>query len=445
MTIAAVAVAALALGIAAAALGLLIPHTLKSNVEERVNQAVQWQAADSRRGIFLEVLSTPPRVDLLQVVGSDGKVLRSSIAAEDGGRFASLPADQPDHLVSAYAHLPIPGGGTYYVAAMRTQSPRGLVTVYAAEGVSELDLGIRIFTVVLVLAVPSLLVLVGLAAWNAVGMGLRPVEKIRTQLAEITGSDLSRRVPEPNTGDEIAALASTTNDTLARLERSAETQGRFVGDASHELRSPITALRTELDFAVSCPEEADWPEVGTRSLAAAERLSDILDELLMMARLNAGAIPNQRVVNLTSLAEAQVARRLEHGRVPIVADLVAEALVLGSPIQLDRLLTNLLDNADRHAASRVALTVAVVEGEAVVTVTDDGHGIAVEDRERVFERFTRLKEGRERDAGGSGLGLPLSREIAQAHHGTLTLTNHTPGAQFVTRLPLAPHPGRKSA
>lgn len=434
VTVAAVLVAALALGAAALALALAIPRTFRSAVETRVGQAVQWQVADARRGVLPAELTTPPRVDLLQIVGQDGQVLGSSPEAAHRGRISTLQPSAPGVLATAYTDLPRPEGGSYYIAAMSTQTPKGLVTVYAGEGVAELTHAIRTFYVVIIFAVPVLLLLVALAAWTAVGMGLRPVERIRARLAEITGNDLSGRVPEPGTGDEIAALAATTNDTLTRLENSARTQRRFIGDASHELRSPVTALTTELDLALSDPEETDWPRVGARSLAAAERLSAILDELLMMARLNAGVVPDRRVVDLAELAREQVERR-GHGRVPVVADLES-APVVGSPIQLDRLLTNLLDNAVRHAATRVSLAVHAEDGHAVVTVTDDGNGIAPEDRERVFERFTRLKEGRERDQGGSGLGLALSREIATAHHGTLVVADHTPGARFVARFPL---------
>ncbi|MFI6501251.1 ATP-binding protein [Nonomuraea typhae] len=438
VTLAATLVAAFALGIAAAILAMTIPQVLEAQIEARVIQAVQWQAADARRGDLPAELNTPPGIDLLQVV-ADGQVLSSSPQATGPVRFSTLATPQAERVYTVYGTPALPGvTGDYYIAAMATTSPQGPVTVYAAEDVAGTRQAIRLFYLTLAIAVPTLLIMVAVAAWTAVGQALRPVKRIRTQLAAITAGDLGRRVHQPGTGDEIAALAAATNDTLARLERSTETQRNFVSDASHELRSPITALRTQLDLAVTYPEETDWPEVGARSLEAADRLAGIIDELLLMARLDAGAVPDQGPVDVADLARRQAARRPA-----VTAGLAPEAYVEGSPIQLDRLLTNLLDNAERHARSRVEVQVAVEGDEVVLTVTDDGDGIAPEDRERVFERFTRLKEGRDRDQGGSGLGLALSRQIAELHGGTLTITEHTPGAQFRARLPRVSRPVRR--
>ncbi|WP_214316994.1 sensor histidine kinase [Nonomuraea sediminis] len=436
VTLAAIVVAALALGLAAAILAVTVPRALRSQVIDGVEQAVQWQAADARLGTIPADLSTPPGVDFLQIIGPGGQILGNSPQAARAGRLSNLATPQPDRVYSTYGK---PGRlasrAPYYIAAMTTQSPRGQVTVYAAEDIAGAEQAIRIFYLLLAFAFPVLLLMVAGGAWAAVGNGLRPVERIRSRLADITASDLGRRVPVPRTDDEIAALATTTNDTLSRMERSAETQRKFVSDASHELRSPIAALCTQLDLALAYPDETDWPEVCRRAREAAHRLSDIIEELLMMARLDAGAVPDRKVVNLSELAAVREGRR-----VPLMMNLAAGTRVYGSPTQLDRLLTNLLDNADRHAATRVDLSVAVEDGSVVLTVTDDGNGIAPEDRERVFERFIRLKEGRERDTGGSGLGLALAREIAAAHHGTLAIADHSPGARFVARFPLAPLP-----
>ncbi|MFI6900705.1 sensor histidine kinase [Nonomuraea sp. NPDC050394] len=434
VTLAATFAAAIALGAAAAILAMTIPRTLEAQLASRVNQAVQAQAADARRGDLPADLSTPPGIDLLQVIAADGAVLGTSTQAGDQNRFAALPTPPPERLTTTYGRPDLPEASEeYYIAFLRTTTPSGPITVYGAEDVSATRQAIRLLYFTLAVALPALLFMVGLAAWTAVGQALRPVKRIRTQLATITAGDLGRRVTVPGTGDEIAALATATNDTLTRLERSAETQRHFVSDASHELRSPITALRTQLELAVADPADTDWPEVGARSLDAVDRLSGIIDELLLMARLDAGAVPDRKRVDLGELARAQAARRAG-----VRADVADGAFVDGSPIQLDRLLTNLLDNAERHARSRVGLSVAVDGGEVVLTVTDDGNGIAPQDRERVFERFTRLREGRERDQGGSGLGLALSRQIAEVHGGSLAITDHEPGAQFRAVFPLAP-------
>ncbi|MFI6602549.1 sensor histidine kinase [Nonomuraea sp. NPDC050536] len=436
VTLAAIVVAAIALGLAAALLVVTVPRALRSQVTDGVEQAVQWQAADARLGVIPAELSTPPGVDFLQVIGPGNQIIGNSPQAARVGRITSLATPHPDRVYTTYGR---PGrlasAAPYYIAAMTTQTPRGEVTVYAAEDISGHEQAVRIFYLLLAFGIPLLLLMVGGAAWIAVGTGLNPVERIRARLAVITESDLGRRVPVPDTNDEIAALASTTNETLSRMERSAATQRKFVSDASHELRSPITALCTQLDLALAFPAESDWPEVCRTARESAQRLADIIEELLMIARMDAGAVPDQKVVDLSELAAPREGRR-----VPLLMDLAPGARVFGSPTQLDRLLTNLLDNADRHAASRVDLSVAVEDCSVLLTVTDDGSGIAPEDRERVFERFTRLKEGRERDQGGSGLGLALAREIAAAHHGRLDIADHSPGARFVARFPLALDP-----
>ncbi|MEU8244679.1 HAMP domain-containing sensor histidine kinase [Nonomuraea sp. NPDC048916] len=413
------------------------PANLRGVVQSRVELAVQKVASDVRAGQLSGILDTPARVQLLQVVSADGRVLAVSEGQRaEPGLAAIRPAtDETLYTTERTLKPPEEPRGDYLVMAMRVRGPRGPVTVYGVGSLTDVQRALLWLYVLVFAGTPLVVVLVGGLTWLMVGQALRPVERIRAELAEITGQDLTRRVPVPDTGDEITHLATTTNDTLDRLERSAETQRRFVADASHELRSPVSGLRAQLEYAATYPEEADWQATGVRALAAADRLTGIIDDLLILARLDAGATTDRRVVDLCDQVRDQVKRRAG-GRVPIYPDLCEAAPVLGSPVQTDRLLTNLLDNAARHAKSRIDLTMEVDDGEVVLTITDDGAGIAPEDRERVFERFTRLKEARLKDKAGSGLGLSLSREIATAHGGTLTITDHQPGAQFVLRLPM---------
>ncbi|NUT09664.1 MAG: HAMP domain-containing histidine kinase [Nonomuraea sp.] len=415
------------------------PDNLRGIVETRVELAVRRVASEARMGRLEANIEAPSRVQLLQVVSDDGRVLAASSALRRGQRLPPMRVDKPETIYSmsrTISGVRDDKGSQYLVMAMRVRMPDGRpVTVYGASSLSDVNRALSWLNAMVFLGTPMVLVIVAGITWWVVASALRPVERIRAELAEITGRDLSRRVPVPDTGDEITDLAATTNRTLDRLERSAETQRRFVADASHELRSPIAALRTQLEVANAYPEETDWQATGARALAAAERLTGIIDELLLLARLDAGAIPDCRVVDVCRLAEEQLRRR-EGGKIPIVLDACEHAPVLGSPVQLDRLLTNLLDNATRHAASRIDLKVRVEGDQVAITVSDDGDGIPPEDRERVFERFTRLEAARRKEKGGSGLGLPLSREIAVSHHGTLKVADHGPGACFIARLPL---------
>ncbi|MEV1174100.1 ATP-binding protein [Nonomuraea sp. NPDC049784] len=415
-----------------------VPENLRGVVHARVEVAVRRVASEARTGQLPPVLGTPARGHLLQVVSADGRVIAKSPGIPEGLRLTSLRPPKPETVYTVERTVyrsPDEPEAHYLIMALTAQTPHGPVIVCGAASLAEVDRALIWIYLLVFLGTPLVLVSVAGITWVAVGSALRPVERIRAEMAEITGQDLSRRVPVPDTGDEITDLARTTNDTLDRLERSAETQRRFVADASHELRSPLSALRAQLEVANAYPEETDWKLTGERALAAADRLTSIINELLMLARLDAGAVTERRVVDMAQVAQDQVRRR-EGSRAPIFPDLSAAAPVFGSPVQLDRLLTNLLDNATRHATARIDLKVAVEGVKVVVTVTDDGEGIPPQDRERVFERFTRLESARAKDKGGSGLGLPLSREIAAAHGGSLTVADHFPGARFVVILPL---------
>ncbi|WP_326836507.1 ATP-binding protein [Amycolatopsis rhabdoformis] len=293
---------------------------------------------------------------------------------------------------------------------------------------------LKLFDETLAVFVPVAVLLTALVAWLAAGRALRPVEAIRRELAEVSASQLGRRVPVPRSRDEIARLANTTNATLDRLQHTHEQQERFVADASHELRSPLANLRTGLEVALAHPERADWPAVAERSLLDVGRLHRITADLLQLA-VDPGGVARVPV-DLADVVREQVAERSAGSGKPAVRSFVdGPAVVLGEPVQLERLLRNLLDNAVRHASSAVTVTVGHHAGTVVLEVLDDGPGIPPAERERVFDRFARLDDARTRDAGGSGLGLTLAREIARRHGGSLVVADSATGACLLVRLP----------
>ncbi|MBM7813712.1 sensor histidine kinase [Saccharothrix algeriensis] len=302
---------------------------------------------------------------------------------------------------------------------------------------------LRMFDDTLTFFVPLAVLLAALAAWFSAGRALRPVEAIRRELAEVGGHRLDRRVPVPPSRDEVARLALTTNETLDRLQHAHRRQERFVADASHELRSPLASLRTGLEVALAHPGRADWPAVAHRSLLDVQRLQRITADLLQLAVDPAGAAAPSGLVDLADVAREQVAERAAaRGGPTIRSDVDGPAAVAGEPVQLERMLRNLLDNAVRHARSSVTVRVARSAGEVVLEVLDDGPGIPAADRERVFDRFVRLDDARARDTGGSGLGLTLARDIAVRHGGSLRVADGAQGARLVARLPSAdPHGG----
>jgi signal transduction histidine kinase len=286
-----------------------------------------------------------------------------------------------------------------------------------------------------VLGAIGLLMVTMMAAFTsrAVAKTLAPVDAIRTELAVITATDLDRRVPVPKNQDEIKLLAETVNDTLDRLESAYEQLRHFTSDASHDLRSPITAMRTQLEEALMYPAETDWPRMTEAVLGGVERLQALVTDLLAIARLDAGAPLTREPTDLAQLVGSELDRR--PCGVKVTRDLQKGVFTRCDRLRLARVLTNLLDNAERHAISHIEVIVKPQDSMAVVEVIDDGAGIAAELREVVFKRFTRLDASRSRDSGGTGLGLAIARQIAEAHEGTLTLEESDRGARFVLRLP----------
>jgi signal transduction histidine kinase len=274
----------------------------------------------------------------------------------------------------------------------------------------------------LIIGVPCLLVLACGTVWLVAGRALRPVEQIRGAVTAITSAGLSQRVPEPGTGDEIGRLARTMNDMLARLEDAAARQRRFVADASHELRSPLTAIRTGLEVGLSHPDRAPWPQIARRAVRQSQRLEHLIAELLVLARADAQQLAARRQpVDLAALLAGLAAATPAPG-ISIDLSVAPGTATTGNPEDLSRMFRNLLDNAVRYARHRVLVTAAARPEGVVVEIADDGPGIPAEERERVFGRFVRLDVSREQASGSAGLGLAIAREIAAAHGAAIVLT-----------------------
>ncbi|MEV5570377.1 HAMP domain-containing sensor histidine kinase [Spirillospora sp. NPDC052269] len=378
---------------------------------------------------------------LIQVVGPGGNVLDATPAAARYGRLSDFRPPR-DERVRDYMHCVGHGPARHcqVVEAIRVTTAPDSVVVYAATPMPW-PLVNGALEALLIVAVLALSALVAWVTWRVVGRTLRPVAQIRAQLAEISDSDLSRRVPQPPGEDEIAELAATANQTLDRLENAVDRQRQFASDASHELRTPITGLRANLEDAAMHPEDTDLKAVVASALRDTDRLENIVTDLLLLARIGTGNAARE-AVDLGDMARRELARREGGPRVVgaprLVADLAPDVRARGVRMQFDRLLCNLLDNAERYADGTVAVSVSSSGGFALLTVQDDGAGVPADDRERVFERFTRLDSARSRHAGGTGLGLAIAREIARSHGGTLTIEDSVRGARLVLRLPLDP-------
>jgi signal transduction histidine kinase len=313
-------------------------------------------------------------------------------------------------------------------------------TVRVAGSLDDVADSVAALTVGLGVAVPLASGVLAVVVWWAVGRALRPVEDLRGRVDAISAARLDERVPEPSAPREIARLAHTMNAMLGRLQESAERQRRFVADAAHELRTPLARMRTELEVDRAHPGSADPAATSRSVLDETVGLQRLVDDLLLLARGDAGALDGARhaPVDLDELVGRLAARARSTGA-DVDVRAVRPVQVLGDATQLERAVANLLDNAVRHARSRVTVSLDGADpGPAELVVRDDGPGIAPEDRERVFERFTRLDDARSTGSGGAGLGLPIARDIAERHGGTLHVEpDGSAGARLVLRLPVA--------
>ncbi|GAA0912183.1 HAMP domain-containing sensor histidine kinase [Nonomuraea longicatena] len=384
-----------------------------------------------KRGTLPETV--PTEVDGVQVLDSAGRVVSASPSLSGRPRVTDIiPSFDNSGGTGVVCDIGGFAGDCMLVATFRVYQTDGDWIVYALG--HEVPWYVHPAVLVFVITVSVALVSI---TWygtsRTVASALAPVDAIRAKLAAITESDLGQRVPVPPTNDEIHALALTANQTLDRLEGVVEQQRRFASDASHDLRSPITAMRAQIEEAMLYPDEVHWPQTADAILSSLDRLQAIVTDLLALARLDAGAAGAQEPVDLGELVIAETAR--PRGKT-VVTTLESGVEVTGDRLRLARLLTNLLDNAERHAETSVAVTVVEQDGRARLEVHDDGAGIEPHQREVVFRRFTRLDASRSRDAGGTGLGLPIAREIANSHRGSLTIEDSDRGARFVLDLPL---------
>jgi signal transduction histidine kinase len=223
------------------------------------------------------------------------------------------------------------------------------------------------------------------------------------------------------------------NDMLAGLDEAAERQRRFVADASHELRSPLTAIRTSLQVGLAHPDKAPWPGIATRASRQAERLEALINQLLLLAKSDSRRLADRRRdIDIGELLADVLATTPARDGVRVCVEPSPAVMVNGDPEALARVARNVIDNAVRHARHSVLVQTSTTPGGIRVVITDDGPGVPVAERERVFDRFVRLDAGREHASGSTGLGLAIAREIVVAHSGTIVLAgteDRTPGVQ----------------
>ncbi len=422
-TLGATVVVAVALLIGAFSFYGVLSASIHSSTERAAEQRLSELAerAGGPGGKGIDALED----EILQILGPDGSVRAASEEARDKLGSTPLPADDDPQTTTV-------DGDTVLVVSEDIDGDQTLVLAVSMDDDAET---LATVATLLAIAVPLLLLLVAVTTWLVVGRALRPVERIREEVDGITAERLHQRVPVPDTADEIAALATTMNGMLDRLDASATAQRRFVSDASHELRSPLTTIRQHAELAQAHPEVTSIGELAEVVSEEGLRLQGIVESLLLLARLDEGASTLDEAVDLDDIALGEV-RRLRAAGLDVDGTGIHAARVHGDPRLLGQLVRNLADNAARHSRGRVAIAVIPSDGYVFVTVEDDGAGVLAEERERIFERFVRLDEARSRDAGGSGLGLAIARGIAGSARGTLVVDDSRwGGARFVLTLP----------
>jgi signal transduction histidine kinase len=440
--ITALAVLAVVVVLVATSISLVVAQRrlLTENLDDALEQRAGEIESLVAEGRLRPVLTGIDEDTVAQVVSPAGEVLAATPNFTGNPVMARPIASSPPRTIEDLPVHPPHGTERYRLLVTQADGANGPAYVYIAGLLEDVDESTAVLAQSAMVVVPAAAALLGVVVWWLVGRTLRPVEAIRREVAEIGGTDLRRRVPVPDTNDEIARLARTMNDMLARVDRAAERQRRFIADASHELRSPLARIRSELEVDLAHPEDADFMSSHWSVLEETTGLQRLVDDLLLLARSDAGVRTSSRPepVDLDDIVLRQVKRlrAARDGSIDISG--VTAAQVLGDVDQLSRAVANLIDNAARHARSKITITLAEHDGEAVLTVTDDGPGIPPDQHERVFERFTRLDDARSAATGGTGLGLAIVRDVVERHHGRIYIDpEYREGASFIVTLPTA--------
>jgi signal transduction histidine kinase len=443
-TLAAVLVAGLAMAVG----GLVLVAVLRASLTRELRTAARLRGQDvaavlasdaAGRGL-LAVNEADEQ--LIQVLDGDGRVVAAS---PNAGGMAPLARLRPGRSAEVDIPEAAPGeaDGRFLVVATGADTPLGRRTVLVARSAETVTETTAAVAGLLAVGLPLLLAVVAVTTWIAVGRAFAPVEAIRAEVDAISAAALHRRVQAAPADDEIGRLARTMNRMLDRLEQAQARQRRLVSDASHELRSPVAAIRQHAEVALAHPDRTTTAELASTVLAEDLRLQRLAEDLLLLTRADEHTLAlRRRPVDLDDLVFEEARRLRDTTGLRVDTTAVSAGRVDGDAAGLRRVLRNLGDNAARHATGRVAFSVAERDGLVRLGVEDDGPGIPEADRERVFERFVRLDDARARDGGGSGLGLAIVAELARAHGGAAAVApSRLGGARVEVTLPRLADPG----
>lgn len=400
-------------------------------VTDRVTNLASALHDDSPADLDASLLANDQRIVTVQVINPAGQVVRRSAGAP-------TTAVIPVSVIGSRPSDGAVGDGTddgLRINGQHVNTPQGDYTILVAGSSESAEATLKTVALLLGAAAPIIIAAAAVATYRLVKRSLRSVEAIRVHVSDISTADLSERVPVPQHRDEISELAHTMNAMLARIEAGHAAQRQFVGDASHELRSPLAAIISALEVGQAHPELLNSELTTGTLIPEAYRMQALVEDLLLLARADERALMlRAEDVDLDDLAERE-ATRLRHASTHTVRTNLQPARLTGDAAALTRVLRNLLDNADRHAHSRIDISVHDCDGQIELTVSDDGPGIPPAKRKAVFDRFVRLDSSRSRGGGGTGLGLAIVAEIVAAHGGHVSISER-PGGGTAVRVSL---------
>jgi signal transduction histidine kinase len=439
-TLLAFVLVAATLALASYLLLLTLERSLTANRDE-VSRSLALNLADeAARG---ELPAAIPVGDdaMAQVVTAEGVVVaESSNLTGPGPVTRTAPSGAEPTLITLRGVQDDMDRETYRVWMVSSAGADGPLWVYVGASPERVTEAVHALRTGLLIGVPIVLALLAGATSMLAGRALNPVEAIRAEVAEISGSRLDRRVPVPDTRDEIERLAVTMNQMLARLDDSSRRQREFVADASHELLSPLASLRAQIEVAGANPDTTDWTALVDDLVADTDRMERLVRDLLFLAREDSAAQPvNGGPLDLDRVVLEEITRL--RGRDGVVVDStgVTPVPLIGLGEELGRMARNVIENARDHASRVVSVCLSASDDTVRLEIADDGPGIPEEDRDRVFERFVRVDPDRARRTdGGTGLGLPIALAIARRHGGDISVSDAGPGTRVTITLPRSP-------
>ena len=424
---------AVVVGVALAVTGLLVYLQFRTSLDSRIDEELADRQAAvvalARRDVNPDRVIADAGEALLQIYRPDGALAASSPRAR---AFRLVPADEVP--LAAAAPLRFSAGHLHGVsdgARVRAFAIPGGVAALG-EPLGDSERAQDRLAIILSITLPGALIAACIAGYLVTRAALRPVDEMRARAEEIgAGAPPGERLPEPGTRDEIDRLAATLNDLLGRLEAAVDHERRILGDASHELRTPVSVLLTRLDVAL---RRDDLDEAGLRAVLEdarldARRLSRLADDVLFLARADQGRLPLRP--EPLEVHELLTGARDRHGGEPgvvVAAEIAGGAVVLADATRTGQVLDNLIANALTHGSGPVELRAAMA-GEAVaISVRDHGPGYPDEFLPRAFERFSQANPS----ASGSGLGLSIAEAVVRAQGGTIAAANDPAGGAIVT-------------